>query len=114
MDVTADVPVKDSYSKVAYLLQSMYPCLGVTCADIGGLKGDGGTYFPGLQPCDDAQVSRSFTPPSAPCTLGTTASVTDPRLREPNAVGNVQVAAAFLSSELMLTVVLASSVALVM
>ena len=132
MSVDADIPVQDSYSKVAYVLQSMYPCLGVTCADIGGLKNDAGTYFPGLEPCDDAQGSRTFTPPSAPCPPDTTTSATDttptgagadPTGADPTADPKTEgsdpqvksyVAAAFVSSELMLTVVISSFVALMM
>ena len=136
MDVMASAPVKDTYSEVAHVLQSMYGCLGVTCADIGGLKSGGGTYFPGLEPCDDSQLSRSFTPPSAPCPLESTASIADPTTAGagptpgpatagvdttpgPNTVGDdpnagAYVAAAFVSSDVMLTSVVSSCVALMM
>ena len=70
MDVMAKVPVKDTYSKVAHVLQSMYPCLGLTCEDIGGLENGVGTYFAGLEPCDDTKLTSSYVAPTDTCPGG--------------------------------------------
>ena len=70
MEVTSRVPVKDTYSKVAHVLQSMYPCLGLKCADIGGLESGAGKYFAGLEPCDDAKLTSSYIAPTDACPDG--------------------------------------------
>merc|ERR1712048_1387116 len=76
MEVTSKVPVKDTYSKVAHVLQSMYPCLGLKCADIGGLESGVGKYFAGLEPCDDAKLTSSYIAPTDPCDVEVTTIAT--------------------------------------
>ena len=41
MWLNADVNVKDGFSAVKSAIESVYGCLGITCADVGGLAADG-------------------------------------------------------------------------
>jgi len=51
----APVAMTDGYVYTKQQFERVYKCLGVTCADIGGLKGaDGVSYAPGMEPCIDA------------------------------------------------------------
>merc|ERR1711865_327718 len=59
MDVTAAVAVADGYAAVADGLLNVYSCLGITCADVGGLLTSDddaglGMYYPGLEPCPNS------------------------------------------------------------
>ena len=41
--------------EVKAAFESVYPQLGLTCADIGGLWNEAGKdYYPGMEPCTDA------------------------------------------------------------
>jgi len=52
-DIAAETAVSDGYAAVADAVQSVYPCLGITCEDVGGLLANVtlGNYYPGLEPC---------------------------------------------------------------
>jgi len=56
MNVTNPSPFSDGIDELQIALQSIYPCLGVACADVGGI--------PGLQPCVQDIVTRiaGYTP----------------------------------------------------
>lgn len=63
-----------SFSEVKKTFESQYDCLGVTCADIGGLWNDGTSdYFAGASPCidrmDNVMSSSASTGPN-PVALG--------------------------------------------
>jgi len=55
--VLTDTWVYSGYAGVAAGLQAIYSCLGVTCADIGGLASGEG-YYEGLGPCTDAETTE--------------------------------------------------------
>ena len=54
MKITAAVAVVDGFQAVKAAVESVYPCLGLVCADIGGLLVSGGTgFYAGMEPCQD-------------------------------------------------------------
>merc|ERR1719265_1954744 len=67
MDVAAAVPVKDGYAKVYHAFQSLYPCLQITCADVGGLLSNAPATYPFAGQCDDAKVKDAFKPDTSKC-----------------------------------------------
>lgn len=54
-------PTKVSFSRVRSTLESLYPCLGVTCAQIGGIFRNG-QYLDGAGPCFDGAPIVDRTP----------------------------------------------------
>ena len=44
--------VKDGFRLVKATLEAMYPCLGITCHEVGGML-SGGKPIPGMEPCVD-------------------------------------------------------------
>eukprot|EP01051_Picozoa_sp_SAG22_P015864 SAG22_NODE_2139_length_2954_cov_1.248687_4_plen_191_part_00 len=62
MDVTAETAVADGYAAVVNEMQSIYGCLGMTCADVGGLisgTDSSGCYNPLSHVCDCDSSSDS-------------------------------------------------------
>merc|ERR1719399_1275158 len=51
MDIDTTTPMKSKFAGVKKAFESTYPCLGITCADVGGLL-EGTSYFAGADPCD--------------------------------------------------------------
>ena len=49
MWLNADVNVKDGFAAVKSAIESVYGCLGITCADVGGMLGDDGEYLAGFR-----------------------------------------------------------------
>ncbi|CAM9766180.1 unnamed protein product, partial [Choristocarpus tenellus] len=53
-------PMSDGYVALKEQLESVYECLDVTCADIGGLVTPGTlTYYSGFEPCSDSSTRSS-------------------------------------------------------
>ena len=44
VDITAVEPMKDGFAAVKAALESTYPCLGITCADVGAYQSSGVVY----------------------------------------------------------------------
>jgi hypothetical protein len=54
MKMNAGSPMGDGWEKVYKALQSTYPCLGISCAHVGGLYlGADTVYYPKFDPCVD-------------------------------------------------------------
>jgi len=51
--------MKDGMAAVKAAIESVYKCLGMTCADVGGLIETGTDYYPGAEPCADAEPEGS-------------------------------------------------------
>eukprot|EP00600_Ochromonadales_sp_CCMP1393_P006122 CAMPEP_0174954898 /NCGR_PEP_ID=MMETSP0004_2-20121128/683_1 /TAXON_ID=420556 /ORGANISM="Ochromonas sp., Strain CCMP1393" /LENGTH=404 /DNA_ID=CAMNT_0016202769 /DNA_START=87 /DNA_END=1300 /DNA_ORIENTATION=+ len=51
--------VPDGYAEVKYQIETLYPDLGITCADVGGLASSSYStgYYPGMEPCTDDSTS---------------------------------------------------------
>ncbi|KAJ8598837.1 hypothetical protein CTAYLR_008535 [Chrysophaeum taylorii] len=47
--------VPDGFAAVKSAIESTYSCLGIVCADVGGLL-DGDAYVTGMEPCDDGST----------------------------------------------------------
>jgi hypothetical protein len=62
-------PVPDGYKAVVKAFQGVYPKLGLTCADFGGLLKSDGTYYPGHEPCTDPKPVTTGTKPATTGTL---------------------------------------------
>jgi len=45
------------FAAVKAAFESVYSCLGITCAHIGGLEISDGSYYAGAEPCSDAAAS---------------------------------------------------------
>jgi len=52
-----DAPMKDGYEFVKSQVELVYPCLGISCADIGAYQSDAGVVFPGMDACLDAPAT---------------------------------------------------------
>jgi hypothetical protein len=50
---TATTPMGSGFAAVKTAFESVYGCLGITCADVGGLILTGTEYHPGADPCAD-------------------------------------------------------------
>jgi hypothetical protein len=63
---TATTPMGSGFVAVKTAFESVYACLGITCADVGGLILTGSEYQPGAEPCvtaSDLQQSSDKTTP---------------------------------------------------
>ena len=51
-----------NFQEVKAAFESVYPQLGLTCSDIGGLWNEAGkSYYPGMEPCTDASNTEVVT-----------------------------------------------------
>ena len=48
-------PMADGFSVVKTVAEGLYPCLGITCREVGGMFKDG-VRIVGFEPCEDAPV----------------------------------------------------------
>eukprot|EP00985_Skeletonema_marinoi_P027441 scaffold22504_cov125-Skeletonema_marinoi.AAC.1 len=67
-----------NHQEVKEAFESVYPQLGLTCADIGGLWNEGTkSYYPGMGPCTDASTTKVVTETNSTLAiaLGTTFGV---------------------------------------
>jgi len=51
MKIDSAAPMKSGFTAVKQAFESTYSCMGVTCADVGGLILSGSTYYPMASPC---------------------------------------------------------------
>ncbi|CBN77422.1 conserved unknown protein [Ectocarpus siliculosus] len=59
---SASAPMADGYAAIKTQLETVYSCMGITCAQVGGLLDDTGAYYTDFEPCDDgslASIDRS-------------------------------------------------------
>lgn len=61
MWLNADPHVRDGFAVVKAAVESVYPCLGITCADVGGMLSDG-EPIDGFHPCVDSPSSSGTIP----------------------------------------------------
>lgn len=61
-------PMTDGYAFVKTQVESLYPDLGITCAEVGGLISSttSSGYFDGMSPCVDASTMSSASPTITP------------------------------------------------
>ena len=50
------------YASVKAAFESTYECLGITCANVGGIVASGGGYEAGAKPCEDGQGGSTGGP----------------------------------------------------
>merc|ERR1719299_403867 len=63
MKIDAVSPMKDGFAVVKKAFESAYSCMGMTCADVGGVQVSPGKYFAGAEPCEGVTVSfAGYTP----------------------------------------------------
>ena len=62
-DITvATSPMSDGYVAAKASLESVYECMGITCAQVGGILEEGTTNFvTGFEPCTDAGAGAGTT-----------------------------------------------------
>ena len=60
-DITvATSPMSEGFAVVKEALESVYTCMGITCAQVGGLLEEGTTdYISGFEPCTDGAADGS-------------------------------------------------------
>eukprot|EP00747_Dinoflagellata_sp_TGD_P194082 gnl/TRDRNA2_/TRDRNA2_61098_c0_seq1.p1 gnl/TRDRNA2_/TRDRNA2_61098_c0~~gnl/TRDRNA2_/TRDRNA2_61098_c0_seq1.p1 ORF type:complete len:262 (-),score=41.40 gnl/TRDRNA2_/TRDRNA2_61098_c0_seq1:131-895(-) len=51
MRIDAETPMHAGFVAVKEAFESTYACMGITCADVGGLVLEGSTYYDGAAPC---------------------------------------------------------------
>jgi hypothetical protein len=54
LDVAKSAPMKDGFAELKAKVESLYPCLGITCADVGEFQNQAAVYT-GMQACTDPQ-----------------------------------------------------------
>jgi len=69
LKINTTTPMTDGFAAVKKAFESTYSCLGITCAQVGGLILTGSQYYEGMEPCAVA-VATTGTPVKA----GTSAS----------------------------------------
>jgi hypothetical protein len=52
VDMTAQAQMKDGFGAVKTAVESVYECLGLTCADVGEFQTSAGV-FAGMEACED-------------------------------------------------------------
>merc|ERR1719379_1099176 len=52
LDTASAAPMKDGFAQVKAQVESVYPCLGITCADVGAFQTSAGVYA-GAEACTD-------------------------------------------------------------
>jgi len=52
LDVANAAPMKDGFAALKAMVESSYPCLGITCADVGAFQNSAGIYT-GMEACTD-------------------------------------------------------------
>merc|ERR1712224_381855 len=65
MAYTASPPMAAGFVAVKEAFESVYTCLGITCADVGGLISSGTDYHPNAGPCGVGATPNSQTASSA-------------------------------------------------
>merc|ERR1719171_154968 len=53
LDVAASPQMKDGFKKLKEMVESVYDCLGITCADVGEFQNSEGVYA-GMEACKDS------------------------------------------------------------
>jgi len=61
MEIAVADRMKDGMAAVKTAIESVYKCLGITCADVGGLISTGTEYYEGAEPCTDAEPEGAVT-----------------------------------------------------
>jgi len=51
MKIDSATPMGDGYAAIKAAFEGVYSCLGITCADVGGLKLNDNSYYEGAAPC---------------------------------------------------------------
>jgi hypothetical protein len=72
MKIDALQPMKSGFAAVKSAFESTYKCLGITCADVGGLVQVSGVYYGEASPCTDASEthhSSNFAVPLRPISM---------------------------------------------
>ena len=57
--IRSPVIVKDGYENVIASLETIYPKLGITCKEVGGLVNGVSGFYKGMEPCTDFSTSTS-------------------------------------------------------
>merc|ERR1719197_1117426 len=57
----AQPQMKDGYAKLKSEVEKTYPCLGITCAEVGEFQNNAGVYT-GMEMCTDVTVATDATP----------------------------------------------------
>merc|ERR1719454_1164464 len=60
LDVAASPQMKDGFKTLKETVESVYPCLGITCADVGEFQTSSGVYA-GMEACKDATAAPAAT-----------------------------------------------------
>jgi len=75
MAIDAETPMGDGYKTVKEAFESVYDCLGITCAHVGGLVLND-DYYTGAEPCTDGAPSPSPSPDQTEVNGATTSLIT--------------------------------------
>jgi hypothetical protein len=62
LDVAASPQMKDGFKKLKAEVEKTYPCMGITCADVGEFQNSEGVYT-GMEKCVDATVKTDAVAP---------------------------------------------------
>jgi hypothetical protein len=66
MNIDSASPMKAGFKAVKDAFESTYACLGITCADVGGLIVTGTEYYPGAGPCGTDEATPAPAPVPEP------------------------------------------------
>jgi hypothetical protein len=85
LDVAVTPGMKDGYVKFKEQVESLYACMGVTCADVGAFQNSDGVYA-GMEACID---------PTTPAPAAAAAAATAAAAKTTTAVADESFAAVF-------------------
>ncbi|CAN0397378.1 unnamed protein product, partial [Ectocarpus fasciculatus] len=56
---STSAPMADGYATIKGQLETVYSCMGITCAQVGGLLDDTGAYYTDFEPCTDSAADSA-------------------------------------------------------
>jgi hypothetical protein len=76
MNIDSATPMTDGFAAVKDAFESTYSCLGITCAQVGGLLVTETTYYDGFGPCGVEEASATATTDTPATASAATSSFT--------------------------------------
>jgi len=74
LKIDTTTPMTDGFAAVKKAFESTYSCLGITCAQVGGLILTGSQYYEGMAPCNVIVATTTPTPVKAGTSIASKAT----------------------------------------
>jgi len=74
MNIDSSSPMAGGFAKVKQAFESTYACLGITCADVGGIILSGTQYYESAEPCGTSVAAAGSASPAGTASSNTATS----------------------------------------